>query len=756
MPQNDNFEWLTYETIFQQQRFARTNEKLQMGLYAVPRTEVTVFFRFGLNDELLGKLTDAFFPNTTDKTKHKTESDETWAWKERKETPAGFPVSPTREPLRMSPAVNRLYLEEYVVLPYNHLDNDKRSTALGTSQPPVINQMIADRKWDFWKTASRSCVMRTSRAKQQGEQWIAVFKPWADWDFTVGAAMRSSFRLPSGPPANGYVFKNRTPADFSVKTGVVWVGSEDQKKAEKDNLDSNWVIACLRSDYVAVVDNEMKKDPASDPEIVVLTELLSINEKVARNGKTDGVQVRDISILNKDLIYVPPLSIPVIDKDFKTRSSEFINLTDKEWCDFWRRSWAASLGKAKALFLLRYGLQHLNPNVQNYLIEFEPGVPRPKPTGRVVIRDLQDAALQREVVWALYGPEEPPPPAKEDLIKLKLGVLSYEFTKDVIGDSQETGTTNPQFGPPGMQMLWNRFSMFGGNNKSEEFVSRMFREGNKDTFEKIASAELADLVVAQSPIGTWPESEFMKYSEYNEIADDQKRKKVRDYAANKDNAIELKRLFPNMLESRNIKSTVDAIEETAKIQVTKKQTDVVTKTRKLLLSVMAKWGRSHNLAYVHTTEKILGFNFGIDWSTLPNPDRHLLEGTIDYKSEMEWEEKTAKILEDYISSPDGQKKVRAYKARKWEPAKAKFRLQILNDASHPIEEESIRIIHNLRKWTDMTDREGFVCIYEGEPENYTFVIPSMTELAGSSFNMKELSQKAMFDFGYIKIKFVAG
>jgi hypothetical protein len=408
---------------------------------------------------------------------------------------------------------------------------------------------------------------------------------------------------------------------------------------------------------------------------------------------------------------------------------------------------------------MRYGLQHLNPNVQNYLIEFK-GSP-PKPTGRIIIRDLQDASLQREVIWALYGLDRTPPSLKTDLKDLRLPVLAYEFSPAVIDDSQETGTTNSQFGPPGMHFLWARFSMFGGNRKSPEFVERMLNEGNPETFEKIASTDFAELMILQSPIRAWPASEFEKYSDYTDLTDDEDRRKVLRYAANYDNAAELKRHFPNMIQSRRFKSIVDAIIDKAGKNVEAKRQDVTTKTIKLLLSVMAEWGLSHNLAYVHTCEKAMGVNFGIDWRTVPKPSRHLLDKDIDYSSEREWEEATANSIQNYIASTEGQRKIREYKTRNWKPAKPVFRLQLLDKDSRPMEEEPLKIVQNSggKKWVDMTDREGYVYVYEGDPKDYQFEIISVAELAGGLFSVNDLKEKASgpyLDFGYMKIQYAAG
>lgn len=473
-PRNDGFDWLTYESVFNKSQFRKHNKGFEVGLYAIPRKDVTVFFRNDLDAQVVEKLSDAFFPDAEPQA-HLKESGAPWPWKDPGGTVVSAPVTPVNTSLPANRTANKIHDDSYVVLPYNHYDNDLSSKALGTKLDTYeLERLQSPYKWTLWKTASRSCVMRTKRVKPRDDpDWDKYFaRPWQPWPFAEGNAYRP-LQLADGPEASRYQLANRQPADFSVKTGVIFVGAENQKKAEKDCLDSNWIIACLRSDYVNEVDKERKAkggfDPRLDPDIVILTELLSINEVTERDkGKKDGVQVRDLSPLRTDRLYMAPLNIPFVDLNFDLFNEEFYRLSqkDKAWTDFWKRAWAQRLGRAKALFLLRYGLQHINPNPQNYLIEFKSGqAGKPKPTGRIVIRDLQDAALHREVVWALYGEKGAPPDQAQPLdtlAQLKLPVLKYEFAQEQIkeGICQETGTTNPQFGPPGTQLLWQRFSAF--------------------------------------------------------------------------------------------------------------------------------------------------------------------------------------------------------------------------------------------------------------------------------------------------------
>ncbi len=479
---NDDFDWLTYESVFNKSQFRKPNKKFDIGLYAIPRKDVTVFFRNDLDAKIVEALSDAFFPDV-EADEHLKQSNAAWEWKKEIGVIAIAAVTPMDLSLTANRTANKIHDDTYVVLPYNHYDNILASKALGTKQDTYsLERLKDDYKWEMWKTASRSCGMRLKRVKPKADpDWNKYFaRPWIAWNFAEGNAYRP-FVPPDTVEATRYQLSAKTNMDFSVKTGVIFVGAENQQSGEKDCLDANWIVACLRSDYVAEVDKTMKTKgrdkPNDDPDIIILTELLSINETTERaEGKLDGVQVRDLSPLDTSKIYLAPLNVPFVDLNFNLYNEEFARLKDKDktWCDFWKLNWAKKLGRAKALFMLRYGLQHINPNPQNYLIELKKGdAGKPEPTGRIVIRDLQDAAIHREVVWALYGEAELPPDGKDkytELKKLKLPVLSYEFEKMEYDPSdgdypQETGATNSQFGPTGTQFLWQRFSAFTNANK---------------------------------------------------------------------------------------------------------------------------------------------------------------------------------------------------------------------------------------------------------------------------------------------------
>ena len=234
----------------------------------------------------------------------------------------------------------------------------------------------------------------------------------------------------------------------------------------KDVLETNSIDACLRSDLVTYIDEQVGHDSASDPHLLLQKELLTVTEVNPgnRDEPGDGFQVRDIACLDPGMRYLPPISIPFLDLELTERRSRYEALDDRGWVEFWEKAYAANLGRAKALFLLRYALQMGSPNGQNFLIELTPAL---KPTGRIVMRDLGDAQLYREVAWALCGDRDSQPaPGADgwgDLGQMTYPTIAYECNELLQRKRyiMETGVVDPDqaYGKvAGLQMRWNMFS----------------------------------------------------------------------------------------------------------------------------------------------------------------------------------------------------------------------------------------------------------------------------------------------------------
>lgn len=467
---NRDYRWLTYETVYNKPTFRKSNQARRVGLYAVRLDEVDIWVRDYLDDNTLRTLVRAFAPAYTEaESVIRAFSNNRWDWKKKEKREESFQPPSSPQALPASRQQTTIYTPTDVVLPYNYWDNTERSAAIGTSEvggnPPLrARQLVPELHWRLWKTASRSSAMAVTEIDPTGWETDKIARAWTAWRFEDGAGERQALGQRYATEITG-PDSLHLPDEanlFSVKTGVQFVGLHNQTSAGKDVI-GEWIIACLRSDYVSYVDDmyETPKDLVLQTEVLTIVERQPRRKDIPGHGDvTDGVSVRDLAVLHRDRIYLPPLSIPFVDTDLQTPLAEFEKADDPAWTTFWRKHWAAALGRAKAFFLLRYALQHANPNVQNYLLEFVDA--RAATPVRVVIRDLQDAALHREVAWALFGPGGPPPQGKggtayAQLTELKLPVLRYQFEAPGL-EKEETGSTNVQFGPPGAQFLWQRFS----------------------------------------------------------------------------------------------------------------------------------------------------------------------------------------------------------------------------------------------------------------------------------------------------------
>ena len=121
----------------------------------------------------------------------------------------------------------------------------------------------------------------------------------------------------------------------------------------------------LRTEYdiaaaIARADFITKRDEKLGPPkgYVILHDVLTVADK--KSGR--GYIVRDISLLNDGHYYLPAFAIPVLGREIAAH-----NL--KDFDSFWQQHYAEPLGRFKADFLLRYGLQMETPNAQNFLIQ---------------------------------------------------------------------------------------------------------------------------------------------------------------------------------------------------------------------------------------------------------------------------------------------------------------------------------------------------------------------------------------------------
>lgn len=791
---NPRRHWLTYESLFNKKEFKKPNCEFKLHLYLIPLNRVTIWLRDDLPANHLQTFMNSFFPDF--ETAHIKELAESFWWWKKKESEDWILTETVAEGAKLisqtvyfSPkksVANRdqtiRYLEPYIVLPYNRFDNGESSRALATTNPDGDLLRIRDEApylWSAWKTASRSCVVRLPSApvKNKGVLWktnnaASIARNYEKWIYDGSHRWN-----PEALQSNPYDLSVRSDdLDFSLKTGVEFVGENFQGGVNHKDVIGDWLIGCLRSDYINLVDT-VKRPPRDG--IIVLTELITITEKTTRQlaGSTgtinyqEGIQVRDISALDKTKLYLAPLNIPFVSLDLKERKTEFYYLDGKtpeaeriQFREFWKTAFAGALGRAKALFLLRYGLQILNPNQQNFLIEFDANG---KPTGTIAFRDLNDASIHREVVWALFDGAGLPPQESDGWKRLpELGVkpLMFEFeegrmAKEGFGhqDFQETGTVSldkfgkPIFGPGGTQFLWQRFSAFGNITKPAKGV------GENLALLKNLLRTMADWGIAhnksyikciESHLGInfkgidWskcPDPARLDLIKTMQGAEDEV-KPLQLFKSPRTNGLEINRFTFTKLSDTQ-KTDLDS-----QIRASEFVSEFSNDDCLLIYgagfsgsSVVKLGGTQINPTYligkddlivvcpkVTEIKTVVSKEKGIQ---ITNPGaggasveyKYIVDA--NYINEMDWEERSAQVIHDYLKIAEGQKAIRDCRDRGWAPVRPSFSLRLLDGENKPMTWKMVQLEDGATTWNDITDENGEVQIYQSAPESCKVGVP---------------------------------
>ena len=147
----------------------------------------------------------------------------------------------------------------------------------------------------------------------------------------------------------------------------------DFHQPEKTKMREEVNDALMWVDLMARVDGML----GADPHLHVVKEVFGV---LVPRTET-AYLVRDLRAFQDGHYYLPALSIPWVGR-------QVARARDERFESFWGRYYAEAVGRAKARFFLRYGLQFETPNPQNVLVQFDG---RLRPTGSIVLRDLGDA-----------------------------------------------------------------------------------------------------------------------------------------------------------------------------------------------------------------------------------------------------------------------------------------------------------------------------------------------------------------------------
>ncbi|AUX23300.1 uncharacterized protein SOCEGT47_038230 [Sorangium cellulosum] len=409
------WDWITWETLGNpSEKFQKGNELRGFGLWRADYTKLCSAGRSSLGSEHsdpekeLGRADIRICVLTTcDYRKHKALIQTLLPFMpiDKNTGKLQDPHSSTRGTLKKGPY--------YVLFPYNYDDNAWNSRALGSNLrgPRGSAMKSLETTYDAarleatlprWSTASRSCIaVFSTDGVDVGTAHVYGKTERDDWPFRNGKNEREKIfgttlakGKKTGQGSTYSAFRsdqknNQKIKFYSVKTGVHYVGTEEQKVNDKDLLESNSVHAMHRSELISRTMDQYG-DAAFEAryQIEILTVLIK-----GQYSEWDGYQIRDIGDSDGE-IWFPLLALPSQGKAFAKQWGN-----DDDWVGFWGRSFARPLGRAKAEMLVYFGLQHMTANAQNMLVAFDRK--RGKKAKRVILRDVGDTLYNDHFFVAL-------------------------------------------------------------------------------------------------------------------------------------------------------------------------------------------------------------------------------------------------------------------------------------------------------------------------------------------------------------------
>ncbi len=784
---NPNRHWLTYESLINLDRYRKPSCEFKLGLFLIPLKETKIWLRDDIPQANLNAFINSFFPDLEPKKLEEAARD-FWWWKLDRTNAGDESVAPKLAPESPPKTVanrdeNVVFLTPYVAIPYNRFDNEGTSKAIGTNNPNNYLLRLKDSApflLSAWKTASRSCVARLSSTpiKEKGKPWrtadpSSLARDFEPWNYDTSHRSDGFENLNDNP----YDLSARDDnLDVSLKVGVEYVGKDYQGGSIHKDVIGDWLIGCLRSDYIVRFD-KARKPPKRG--LILLTELLTVVEKKYTKVKTvggklksyDGMQIRDISALDKTKLYMAPLNLPLVSLDLKEYREPFhylkLRTEDPDrisWVEFWKNAYASTLGRGKALLLIRYGMQFLNPNQQNYLLEFDTNG---KPTGQIAIRDLNDVLMHREVVWALFdGPGLPPqePGGWTELGKLNEPVLKFEFTEGrpkkegfSLKKGEETGSmTDPQFGLPGTQMLWQRFSSFGNIEKGAKGLEEdmvLFKSLMVTMSEWGIAHNKSYISTLEAHLGMNIRGiEWSRYPEpkrYLSIsangyaaAQDELSPKIKQYTSTSEDlkieGLSIAKLSETLKQSFDFSSTIYKDEFLT-------QECIIISGSGFAAPLEIRMGGGEtpsivNSNYIRFDSKTIVIAPSPGFSDIRkesgkvvvlNTDKAVSAQCSfvkdpDSLNELRWEDKYSKVIHDLLASQAGQDAIKACRNRGWVELPPKFTLTFFGKDQAPKAWTKVKIVTSSGSWDDVTDAEGKIKVYDSDLKGSYYQIPGLS------------------------------
>jgi hypothetical protein len=99
----------------------------------------------------------------------------------------------------------------------------------------------------------------------------------------------------------------------------------------------------------------------------------------------------------------------------------------------------------------------------------------------------------------------------------------------------------------------------------------------------------------------------------------------------------------------------------------------------------------------------------------PNETAHYdYVSDVNYINEMDWEERYAKVIHDYLAGADGQAALKKLKGG-WALATPKCVMKFTDADGKAFAWKRVFMKENAKEWTDLTDGDGKIHIYQGDP-----------------------------------------
>ncbi|KIW88829.1 uncharacterized protein Z519_10313 [Cladophialophora bantiana CBS 173.52] len=287
---------------------------------------------------------------------------------------------------------------------YNVVNNDVSARCFGMrhKDSPAgvdpLNDKIPpeDQTWQMRQTASRSCF---SGPTPPGTSLPTGLSPATDngrWNYVD----RKENVVPGGakkPSATACDIRRKDQC-YSVKTGIVFVGKDNQGASKVKNLgnkatlEPDTVVATLRTEFLLAMDRYYETRGALTATCLKST---LVEDSIPVEVKNDGFQFRDLSRLDPAMRYFPALSMPYVKGNGNLTTwqpqQELSGNDFQAWKTYWSTKYAARIGETKALLHLLYGFAPLTSNMQNFVLEVDPK--DPKTLKRAVLLDVLDFRL---------------------------------------------------------------------------------------------------------------------------------------------------------------------------------------------------------------------------------------------------------------------------------------------------------------------------------------------------------------------------